>query len=738
MEVSILGLLLGGGIYYEKYNGKNTENKKYLNNDTIETITVKKQSKKYKNKGTHKKKKKIEQTINAINENNMNNLSKYNQNDEVLNDRSNNIDDNVEYDITKDSYIKNTTQNMEYNYDNRKLNLFTGMKDLSVPKKEVKNEHINGQENIFGGQSYTSEYQTHLNKSMYIKSELPFSQTQVGPGLGLKPGETSIHGFHQDIREYELPKTIDELRPKSNPKISFKKPIVPGKSFINKRDGQLNITKYKKAVMFKNRPLERSKYHVEANSMRSKQILKNTNRKNNNGESVGHMVKGVSKSYTKKGILKTNRKQLDEMDNIRNIKTNNKFDTNRDSYNCVETKKEAQASKIFENKLYIGNLLKALIPTRHYDDVARQTVKETTINNEDKNILNLVGGEKNILRYDDVARQTVKETTIDFNDKNILNLKANNKITKRYYDPMKQTIRETTENNIHNVINMKLFNKLPKRSKQVIATTLKECLLHEPRLGNVDLNKKGYKIDIPKFKKTLKETLLHDSQLLNLIGTRKHKQYLMDQAKKTHKQSYCDNETIGQMGLKQNDGYKQQTYAMGDTNRQTTSDKDYIGIVNNTCENGYLSNKYEARETNKETISDNEYYGGSIGDKKHVSYSDIYNATINDLKETTLKNRMPTFEGTKIPTGADNINLHIKKEELITDRDLIKRTTVNNTVLPLNRIDENDETTLFLNEASKKKDSIDDQLISDRSGINNDIVKLIESNKLNISINDTN
>ena len=39
-----------------------------------------------------------------------------------------------------------------------------------------------------------------------------------------------------------------------------------------------------------------------------------------------------------------------------------------------------------------SNLLKALLPIRHYDDEARQTVKQTTIHYNDKNILNVKTG----------------------------------------------------------------------------------------------------------------------------------------------------------------------------------------------------------------------------------------------------------------------------------------------------------------------------------------------------------
>ena len=61
-----------------------------------------------------------------------------------------------------------------------------------------------------GTQNYSSKYQDRINKSMYSSNTLPFEQIKVGPGLGLNYEDKPEGGFHQDIRQYELPKTIDE------------------------------------------------------------------------------------------------------------------------------------------------------------------------------------------------------------------------------------------------------------------------------------------------------------------------------------------------------------------------------------------------------------------------------------------------------------------------------------------------------------------------------------------------
>lgn len=635
-------------------------------------------------------------------------------------------------------FIKSKNRNLD-NFD-RKLKLFTGDKNLNLkkPKKEAPALFKPKKQNIHGGQNYSNQYQQHLNAGRYYTNELPFEQKKITPGLGFDNNFDSMHGFHQDIRQYELPKNIDELRSKSNPKISYKGKIIQGKSKINNRDSDYNFTKYKKAAMFFNRPLEKSAGYIKEKGARPKVILQATSRANNVGQLMGPEIKGRNKGEYRSKINKS-KKNTFANDYTRNVKTKNaKFDTNRDSYNCQQTKREEQAVLPFEKKHYIANLLKALIPVRHYEDKARQTVKETTSHIEDKNIVNLnTNNQKTTLHYTDKARQTVKETTSNIQDKNIINLKGGAKNIQRYADKAKQTIKETTVHNIKDVINIKLYNKLPKRTKQIIAKTLKECLLHTPRLGNAtlinnsDKPKESYVIDIPKLETTLKETLVKDSQLLNLMGNIKHKVYLKDKARITHKQTYSDKSTIGPATQNISDGYKIANFNMIDTNRQSTSDKDYYGISNREDSTGYLTNKHEAKETNKESYVDNDYYGTSQGDLQPMSYQDIYNATMNEVKETIAVGRQPTLQGPKESVSGDDINIQINKNMCVNTRTPLIKTIVSNSVLPLKT--ENGED-LFLQTESNKYDVMNDSIKANAERDTDAIVKQIEANPLNISI----
>ena len=101
---------------------------------------------------------------------------------------------------------------------------------------------------------------------------------------------------------------------------------------------------------------------------------------------------------------------------------------------------------------------------------------------------------------------------------------------------------------------------------------------------------------------------------------------------------------------------------MKETNKETTSNNDYTGIGNQENGDGYKTANFDMKETNKETTSNNDYFGTSLGNKETMSYQDIYNATINDIKETTLVGRQPTFQGPKESISSDDINMSNTKK----------------------------------------------------------------------------
>ena len=577
-------------------------------------------------------------------------------------------------------------QNMELDKPSRELNLFTGGQDLKQPKKEVGPLFENSMQNIFGMQNYSTEYQSNINQSLYKTNTLPFKQEKVGPGIGLDYDSGPTGGFHQDTRKYEMPKSIDELRAKNNPKISYKGKLIKGKKEI-KRDAEYNFTKHKEIAM----EVNRNQYPtsgVNKEVKRSQVYIKDNNRR------VSKELMGPAGSTNSKEVKRQKHRPSDklmlEVDTTRNIAGDPVYDYDRDAFKCMETKREEQAPQQFKKGLYMANLLKALIPTSHYEDEARRTIKETT---EDKTEL--------------------------------LNLKGQQKMKMYNKDPARTTIRETTENNVKDIMNIKLYNKLPNRIKQKIRTTLKETLLDNNHSGYITVeNKKTQLRNLEKLKTTLKETLLRDSELLNMIAGYRGTKQFEDIAKLTHKETYANNYSVGGAAQNRNDGYKSANMEMVETNRQTTSNHEYTGIADRENATGYATNEFEAKETNKESYADKDYYGAGIGDKEMMSYEDMYNATINELKEKTLKGRAPTKVSYKKSVSSKDINMDIKCDLLRQDEEPRRKTLIHNNILDKNSIVS----------TSNKKNAIDDIIKFNESKKTADITQQLNQNPLSISI----
>ena len=74
----------------------------------------------------------------------------------------------------------------------------------------------------YGTPNQTDFMQSRVNASSKISNVLPFEQEKVGPGIGLGSGTEGSDGFNSGMmnRETWMPKTVDELRVKTNTKAS--------------------------------------------------------------------------------------------------------------------------------------------------------------------------------------------------------------------------------------------------------------------------------------------------------------------------------------------------------------------------------------------------------------------------------------------------------------------------------------------------------------------------------------
>jgi hypothetical protein len=96
----------------------------------------------------------------------------------------------------------------------------------------------------WGRQVETDFEQSRMVSSLSMKNVAPIDQIQVGPGLN--DGYTNLPsgGYQQDVgREYTLPRTTDELRVVTKPKVTYSADPTPGAHFITDMGIQAPVKK---------------------------------------------------------------------------------------------------------------------------------------------------------------------------------------------------------------------------------------------------------------------------------------------------------------------------------------------------------------------------------------------------------------------------------------------------------------------------------------------------------------
>lgn len=128
------------------------------------------------------------------------------------------------------------------------LDSHTGAGKEYFQKREVKSffDAKPGSGNPFGNADESDFMQSRMVSGQHMHNTFPIDQVRVGPGAN--DGYTNLGkgGFQQDqLREYELPKTTDELRVVTKPKLSYDLPVIPGANQITQPGIQADVNKNK-------------------------------------------------------------------------------------------------------------------------------------------------------------------------------------------------------------------------------------------------------------------------------------------------------------------------------------------------------------------------------------------------------------------------------------------------------------------------------------------------------------
>lgn len=275
--------------------------------------------------------------------------------------------------------------------------------------------------------------QSRMNPSMSLKNVKPFQEIRVGPGLNKQDKVSGSGGFNSGMesRERWMPKTVDELRVKTNPKASYKGQILGGKNPVTNRGIIGKVEKYQPETYYINGP---ERYMTttgveQKQSARSLQILPEENRESTSRSYYGAGDNaGVEASYVPSKYMPSKRAVLDP--NVKHI--SNPSAVNRGSASTGDYGIQGYKSSVLPNNRDIttnrqpeygavSSFIKAAISPLM--DVLRPSRKEEVIDNirSTGNVGNTEINASYVYNPNDKARTTIREMTENRKNHNFVN-----------------------------------------------------------------------------------------------------------------------------------------------------------------------------------------------------------------------------------------------------------------------------------------------------------------------------
>ena len=447
------------------------------------------------------------------------------------------------------------------------------------------------------------------HKTNKRNGELPFSQERVAPGIGQNYGNTGVGGFDQfETRDIAMPKTVDQMRKISNPKLTYKGRTISGKRINANRGSVGGVDKNRPETYYENS--EERYFKTTGAHLKSKAeeqfIVKETNRQDSRffvgglkSDKPKHELSQRVKDSTKNVYKRQDPSNKTAKENWREEDGN----YNKSGYKAYPNERDITQKRTHKNNVITA--VKSLITP--IQDAIKRTKKEAfTGNNRPEGNMNATVPKKQTV-YDSnqVAKTTIKETLIHNNRKGALS--GPTKLTT--YDP-----------------------------NQIAKATTKETLIHNRVQGSMNSGLQQPKIvkydTLPKF--TLRNTMKNVDTRLN--ATPKGPQKL---------------ETFNKLNPPKT------------TVRETTEDKTREGFVGTRGKaDGYKISQDYAPNTSRQFMSDNEYSGSANSmNKATTNYDAEYNASLNINKEIISRGRAPTQNNVKVANGADTINTINKKQQ---------------------------------------------------------------------------
>ena len=333
-------------------------------------------------------------------------------------------------------------QNMNVETNVSILDSYNGTGSTQIAKREVESMFDSNKSpfgNPFGMEDNTDFFQSRMEDPAMRRrdGERPFEPVKVGSAIGEKFGSTGKGGFQQyEVNEHMINniRRTDDLRTADNPKLSYKGTVVRGQQFIGKSmENPGEVRKYRPDGFFVDQEGERFigafSEESQRESVRPVQVMPYTTRTDTTTELIGPAASQEFGENYVTGSYRTPMHQQFGGAGMRNadMSTYSSADTDAPENDYGKSGYEVRPNE----RYYTGDRVMGLnvtpadtqANTVHYADDSRPTRREETSGNirQTGTPVGYAGGAPAITVWDptDVARTTVKETTVKWDYRGI-------------------------------------------------------------------------------------------------------------------------------------------------------------------------------------------------------------------------------------------------------------------------------------------------------------------------------
>ncbi len=626
---------------------------------------------------------------------------------------------------------------------------FTGDMDSYQHKKEqgLFFEPQKNVTNVYGASNLDGYMLDRYYVSNTRSNETPVEKMYIAPNLNAgygNSGQGAIRG-NGDIlaRDYAMPKTTNELRVKTDPKISYYGRIISG-AHVAKPGKIGTLYKNRPDTFYVNTP---ERYFtttgaVEAPAARPCQVLKYTNRKTTE---LKTRVNSAAPVHGSKGVVRSKYKVSNKVtygtDSVRNATVEGQWsimgmlglDNTPNDYGKKSIRMRPNARTESGSKTAILNAHSSVSKGEARNgQKAKRTMKEVTENNKHNgNLQSTQPGRGFVKDPKDKARNTIRQTTE--NNSYNGNLQPGEPARGFVYDPndvAKTTTKETTEDNDYMGQNDAPNRGVVYDPNDIAKTTTKQTTELNEHMGQLRTNERGIVYDPEEYRmKTTTKEMFEENENNGYIGNTQRRAYTSagEALRRTTKETTMAENVMGiASGMERNDGYLSKEVHAPNTHRQQTSVA-YMTNANKNVSGGYEVTDVQVPGTNRMFSVE---YTGNVGNTNDtanpMSYNDAYNATMKSVRDVQDRGYTPNAMAPSTTIDPSNIHATTSKIGDIQNRYIQERgvniDVISNSIPQMNQCN-----------ITQGGDRVPNEPIADR--INPELLNAFRSNPYSLSLN---